>query len=255
MLGLSSWTKTTGVQKKMKFKIIFFSCFAWMACTAPEMPYPEELINETSIKVPPPGKSVVLPKKNLPKGWRVNRETLADWQTSLPAVLGISLDTNTTAEFWEEGITLKSGIKLPLKRAKVTFHHQTRITSEIIELLFINVDYIYSVTNYESSHYELDGVLKTVELKGTGFPQLIADDVLRHKVLMVYGTPDDFDGIWHHYKDKDTEFSVRVVDDKHLAVRMRSRVLEKKLKQALQDMYSEEGIELRKQQLMDGFDL
>lgn len=239
----------------MKFKIIFFSCFAWMACTAPEMPYPEELINETSIKVPPLGKSVVLPKKNLPKGWRVNRETLADWQTSLPAVLGISLDTNTTAEFWEEGITLKSGIKLPLKRAKVTFHHQTRITSEIIELLFINVDYIYSVTNYESSHYELDGVLKTVELKGTGFPQLIADDVLRHKVLMVYGTPDDFDGIWHHYKDKDTEFSVRVVDDKHLAVRMRSRVLEKKLKQALQDMYSEEGIELRKQQLMDGFDL
>ncbi|MCH7613233.1 MAG: hypothetical protein IIB95_08785 [Candidatus Marinimicrobia bacterium] len=239
----------------MKLNIILFSCFAWMACTAPEMPDPEDIINETSIKVPLPTKSVILPKKNLPKGWTVNRETLANWQSSLPEVLGISLDTNTTAEFWEEGMTLKSGIKLPLKRAKVTFHHQTRITSEIIELQFINVDFIYSVTNYESSHYELDGVLKTVELRGTGFPQLIADDVLRHKVLMVYGTPDDFDGIWHHYKDKDTKFSVRVIDDRHLAVRMISRVVEKKLKQALQDMYSDEGIELRKQQLMDGFDL
>ncbi len=239
----------------MKLKITLFSCFFWMTCTAPEMPAPEEIIAEASISVPLPAKSVVLPRKNLPKGWTVNRETLADWQSSLPQVLGISLDTNTTAEFWEEAMTLKSGIKLPLKRAKVTFHHQTRITSEIIELQFINVDYIYSVTNYESSHYELDGVLKTVELRGTGFPQLVADDVLRHKVLLVYGTPDDFDGTWHHYKDKETEFSVRVVDNKHLAVQMRSRAVTKKLKHALRDMYSEEGIELRKQQLMGGFDL
>ncbi|MFQ6678211.1 MAG: hypothetical protein ACE5D0_07795 [Fidelibacterota bacterium] len=238
----------------MKINIILFSCFAWIACTSPEMPAPENVINDIPIQ-PLPAKKVVLPKKNLPKGWTVNRETLADWQSSLPEVLGISLDTNTSAEFWEEGITLKSGIKLPLKRAKVTFHHQTRITSEVIELQFINVDYLYSVTNFESSHFELDGVLKTVELKETRFPQLTADDVLRHKVLMVYGTPDDFDGTWHKYKDKDTNFSVRVVDDKHLAVQMRSRAVEKKLKQALQDMYSEEGIELRKQQLMDGFDL
>jgi len=254
LLGLSSWTKTSG-ERKMKLKLILFICFAWMACSAPEMPDPEDLIIEPSPKRSRPTDAVILPKKNLPKGWNVNRETLANWQSSLPEILGISLDTNTTAEFWEDGMTLKSGIKLPLKRAKVTFHNQTRITSEIIELQFINVDYIYSITNYESSHYELDGVLKTVELKGTGFPQLTADDVLRHKVLMVYGTPDDFDGIWHRYKDKDTEFSVRVVDDKHISVRMRSRAVEKKLKQAFQDMYSDEGIELRKQQLMDGFDL
>jgi len=137
----------------------------------------------------------------------------------------------------------------------VKFYHKTRITSEIIELHFINVDYIYSVTNFETSHYELDGVLKSIELLDTGFPQLVADDVLRHKVLLKYGTPDDFDGTWHRYKDKDTEFAVRVIDDSHLAIQLRSRAVDKKFKQAIQDMYSEEGIELRKQQLMEGFDL
>jgi len=238
----------------MKFHIILTSGLLWLGCTATQMPDSVQIINETPTLVSPK-EPVVLPTKSLPKGWTMNRETLAKWQTRLPEVLGISLDSNTTAEYWEEPLTLKSGIKLPIKRAIVKFYHKTRITSEIIELHFINVDYIYSVTNFETSHYELDGVLKSIELLDTGFPQLVADDVLRHKVLLKYGTPDDFDGTWHRYKDKDTEFAVRVIDDSHLAIQLRSRAVDKKFKQAIQDMYSEEGIELRKQQLMEGFDL
>jgi len=63
------------------------------------------------------------------------------------------------------------------------------------------------------------------------------------------------DGSWHRYKNKDTKYAVRVIDDKHLAVQLHSRLIERQLKQAIQDVYSEEGIELRKQQLMDGFEL
>ena len=191
----------------------------------------------------------------MPKGWVINRETLAIWKSSLPEVLGIAPDTMTTAEYWNETVTLPSGIKLPIRRAKVTYHNKTRLTNEVVELHFVNIDNIYSLTNFEPSHYELDGILKSVELLATGFPQLTADDVLKHKVLMEYGTPNDFDGSWHRYKNKDTKFAVRVIDDKHLAVQLHSRLIERQLKQAIQDVYSEEGIELRKQQLLEGFDL
>jgi hypothetical protein len=101
----------------------------------------------------------------------------------------------------------------------------------------------------------MNAVVKSVEILDTGFPQLTADDVLKHKVLMEYGTPKDFDGAWHRYEDKDSEFAVRVIDDRHLAVQVHSRLIERKIKHAIQDVYSEEGIELKKQQLMDGFEL
>ena len=74
----------------------------------------------------------------------------------------------------------------------------------------MNVDNIYSFTNYEPSHYELDVILKSIKLRDTGFPQLTADDVLKHKVLMEYGTPHDFDGKWHRYKNNDTRSEIKL---------------------------------------------
>jgi len=218
------------------------------------MPEVLEVINELPV-ITEPENTLFIPTKSLPKGWTINRETLAIWKSSLPEVLGIAPDTMTTAEYWNEILTLPSGIKLPIRRAKVTYHNKTRLTNEVVELHFVNVDNIYSLTNFEPSHYQLDGILKSIELLATGFPQLKADDVLKHKVLMEYGTPNDFDGSWHRYKNKDTKFAVRVIDDKHLAVQLHSRLIERQLKQAIQDVYSEEGIELRKQQLLEGFDL
>lgn len=218
------------------------------------MPEVLEVINELPV-ITEPENTLFIPTKSLPKGWTINRETLAIWKSSLPEVLGIAPDTMTTAEYWNEILTLPSGIKLPIRRAKVTYHNKTRLTNEVVELHFVNIDNIYSLTNFEPSHYQLDGILKSIELLATGFPQLKADDVLKHKVLMEYGTPNDFDGSWHRYKNKDTKFAVRVIDDKHLAVQLHSRLIERQLKQAIQDVYSEEGIELRKQQLLEGFDL
>ena len=218
------------------------------------MPEVLEVINELPI-ITEPENTLFIPTKSLPKGWTINRETLAIWKSSLPEVLGIAPDTMTTAEYWNEILTLPSGIKLPIRRAKVTYHYKTRLTNEVVELHFVNIDNIYSLTNFEPSHYQLDGILKSIELLATAFPQLTADDVLKHKVLMEYGTPNDFDGSWHRYKNKDTKFAVRVIDDKHLAVQLHSRLIERQLKQAIQDVYSEEGIELRKQQLLEGFDL
>ena len=218
------------------------------------MPEVLEVINELPV-ITEPENTLFIPTKSLPKGWTINRETLAIWKSSLPEVLGIAPDTMTTAEYWNEILTLPSGIKLPIRRAKVTYHYKTRLTNEVVELHFVNIDNIYSLTNFEPSHYQLDGILKSIELLATAFPQLTADDVLKHKVLMEYGTPNDFDGSWHRYKNKDTKFAVRVIDDKHLAVQLHSRLIERQLKQAIQDVYSEEGIELRKQQLLEGFDL
>ena len=127
--------------------------------------------------------------------------------------------------------------------------------NEVVELHFVNVNHIYSVTNYDASHYQLNAVLKSIKLKETRFPQLTSDDILKHKVLMVYGTPKEFDGSWHRYEDKDTKFAVRTIDGFHLATQSTSKVMDRKLKQAIQDVYSEEGVELKKQQLMEGFEL
>ena len=249
----------------IKHFLLLIYCFFWVTCTPlllelqDDIEYflasdPADIISNPNILYPAT-KAVVIPPKSLPKGWVINRETLAIWKSSLPEVLGIAPDTMTTAEYWNEILTLPSGIKLPIRRAKVTYHYKTRLTNEVVELHFVNIDNIYSLTNFEPSHYQLDGILKSIELLATGFPQLKADDVLKHKVLMEYGTPNDFDGSWHRYKNKDTKFAVRVIDDKHLAVQLHSRLIERQLKQAIQDVYSEEGIELRKQQLMDGFEL
>jgi len=238
----------------MKKSTITIISLLWFGCAPTQMPDLLEVVNEIPV-ITPKENFVIIPEESLPKGWVLNRETLAAWTSSLPEVLGIMSDTGAVAEYWDDQATLPSGIKLPIKRAKITYHHKTRLTSEVVELHFVNIDNIYSITNYESSHFEMNAVVKSVEILDTGFPQLIADDVLKHKVLMKYGTPFDFDGSWHRYQDRDSEFAVRVIDDRHLAVQINSRRIERQLKQAIQDVYSEEGIELRKQQLMDGFEL
>ena len=118
------------------------------------MPEVVDIMNAVP-EVTTPEKTVIIPLKTLPKGWVMNREMLAGWKTSLPEILGIIFDTTTTPEYWDDLITLPSGIELPIKRAKITYQNKTRVTSEVVELLFVNVDNIYSVTNYELSHFEM----------------------------------------------------------------------------------------------------
>lgn len=229
-------------------------CSILLNCGAPNIPDMIETIDDVPVIIPPE-KTVVLPSHSLPNGWVLNREELANWKKRLPEVLGIMLDTGAIAEYWDDPITLKSGVTLPIKRAKVTYRNSARLMNEVVELHFVNVNHIYSVTNYDASHYQLNAVLKSIKLKETRFPQLTSDDILKHKVLMVYGTPKEFDGSWHRYEDKVTSFSVRVIDDLNIATQSTSKVMDRKLKQAIQDVYSEEGVELKKQQLMEGFEL
>lgn len=238
----------------VKSKIFLISGLILSGCVAPQLPDMIDVPVELP-KVQIQEKKVLLPSKALPAGWSFNHEVLADWGASLPEVLGILPDTAAKAEYWNEPITLETGIKFPLKRAKITYKQNSRLTEEFVELHFVNVDHIYSVTNHESSHYELSEILKSVQLKDTGFPQLVADDVLKHKVLEVYGTPKDFDGTWHRYEDKNSQYSVRVVDDKNMAIQLKSVLMERKRKQAFLDVYSAEGIDQKKLQLMEGFDL
>ena len=73
------------------------------------------------------------------------------------------------------------------------YEYTTRMTIERIELRFINIDFIYSITNIEASHYKLESIHKTIELKNVGFPQVTTDDVLQHKICLLYTSPSPRD--------------------------------------------------------------
>ena len=190
----------------------------------------------------------------LPEGWTVDRHPVAKWGMSLPTVMSNVLDSAQSVEYWEEVIDLPTGYKLPLKRAKVYFQIVTRLTIESVELHFMNINHIYSSTNHEPSHYIMNGIVRGVELKPTGFPQLTADDIIKYKFLMTYGTPKEFSGGFHNYESKNTILKVRDLDSRHVQIQMNSPEVDKKLLIAIDDMYSEEGIEYQKKLLLRSID-
>ena len=73
--------------------------------------------------------------------------------------------------------------------------------------------------------------------------------------MMTYGPPNEFDGTWHRYLDDNTEMNVRILDDWNLAINLRGLVVEQDLRDAIEHVYSEQGIEYKKMQLMESFDL
>ena len=197
----------------------------------------------------------VIPVKRLPNGWVFRGELLAPWSTSLPAVLTIVPDTTVEVVYTDESRTTKDGIVLPIKRATVEFNYVTRLTIERITLGFVNIDYVYSTTNNSDSHYILESVVKKIKLKDTGFPQLTAEDVIKHKVLMEYGTPREYDGVWHNYGDENSIFRVRKLDERNVKVEVDGLQIADKLNKAIEDVYSQQGIEYKKRLMMDGIDL
>ena len=197
----------------------------------------------------------VIPVKRLPNGWVFRDELLAPWSTTLPAVLTIVPDTSVEVIYSDESRTTKDNIVLPIKRATVEFHYITRLTTEQITLGFVNVDYVYSTTNNSDSHYILENVVKKIKLKDTGFPQLTAEDVIKHKVLMEYGTPKEFDGVWHIYTDGNSKFRVRKLDERNVKVEVDGYKVAELLDKAIEDVYSQQGIEYKKRLMMDGIDL
>ena len=197
----------------------------------------------------------VIPVKRIPQGWVFRDELLAPWESNLPAVLSIIPDTTVEVVYTDESRTTKDGIVLPIKRATVEFNYVTRLTIERITLGFVNIDYVYSTTNNSDSHYILESVVKKIKLKDTGFPQLTAEDVIKHKVLMEYGTPKEYDGVWHNYGDENSIFRVRKLDERNVKVEVDGLQIADKLNKAIEDVYSQQGIEYKKRLMMDGIDL
>jgi len=192
--------------------------------------------------------------KPLNEGWMLNHRLVAKWGMSLPTVLLSVPDSAVLIDYVEDLLTLPIGVRLPVKRAKVVYTLIKPLTIETVELLFVNIDNIYSSSNHEPSHYLMEDVVRLTELKPTGFPQLTADDVLKHKILLEYGTPREFDGVYHHYSNSKTAMKVRLVDDSHIRVSLHSLEIEQKFRQAIKEMYSEEGVEFQKKQLLQGID-
>ena len=253
--------------KSFKHTLIFSLCFITSSCIWRSSPEPTLLLaNEESEEVleskdgfvhdviEPKVLKPIFQVESLPEGWTVDRHPVAKWGMSLPTVMSNVLDSAQSVEYWEEVIDLPTKYKLPLKRSKVLFQVITRLTIEDVELHFINIDHVYSSTNHEPSHYIMNGVVRTVELKPTGFPQLMAEDVIKYKFLMEYGTPNEFSDGFHKYQNELTTLKVKEMDKRHVQIQMNSVNVDKKLRQAIEDMYSEEGIEYQKKLLLRAID-
>lgn len=212
----------------------------------------DEIIDDA---VQPKSLNPIFQLESLPEGWTVDRHPVAKWGMSLPTVMSNILDSAQSVEYWEDVIELPTKYKLPLKRSKVLFQIITRLTIETVELHFINVDHIYSSTNHEPSHFILNGLVRSIELKPTGFPQLIASDVIKYKFLMEYGTPKEFTDGFHKYENDHTVLKVRELDKSHVQIQMNSTAVDQKLRTAIEDMYSEEGIEYQKKLLLRSIDI
>jgi hypothetical protein len=193
--------------------------------------------------------------KRIPEGWVFRDELLAQWESNLPAVLSIIPDTTVEVIYHNDTRTTKDGIVLPIKRASVEFQYTSRLTHEQIKLEFVNVDFIYSTTNNNDSHYILEMITKKIKLKDTGFPQLTSSDIIKHKVLMEYGTPKEFDGVWHIYSDLRSTYKVRELDERNLKVEMNSLQVLKKIDTAIDETYSKQGIEYKKRIMVQGIDI
>ncbi len=197
----------------------------------------------------------VIPVKRIPNGWVFRDELLAPWESNLPAVLSIIPDTTVEVIYHDDNRTTREGFVLPIKRASVEFQYTSRLTHELIMLEFVNVDFIYSTTNNNDSHFILEGITKKVKLKDTGFPQLAASDIIKHKVLMEYGSPKEFDGVWHIYEDLNSTYKVRELDERNIKVETKSLQVSDKLEKAIDDTYSKQGIEYKKRLMVQGIDI
>ena len=197
----------------------------------------------------------VIPVKRIPSGWVFRDELLAPWESNLPAVLSIIPDTTVEVVYHDDNRTTREGFVLPIKRASVEFQYTSRLTHELIMLEFVNVDFIYSTTNNNDSHFILEGITKKVKLKDTGFPQLTSADIIKHKVLMEYGTPKEFDGVWHIYEDISSTYKVRELDERNIKVELKSLKVVDKLEKAIDDTYSKQGIEYKKRLMVQGIDI
>ena len=101
----------------------------------------------------------------------------------------------------------------------------------------------------------MNGIVRGVELKPTGFPQLTSNDIVKHKVLMEYGTPKEFDGVWHIYEDVNSNYKVRELDERNIKVETKSLKVADKLEKAIDDTYSQQGIEYKKRLMVQGIDI
>ena len=71
---------------------------------------------------------------------------------------------------------------------------------------------------------------------------------------MTYGTPKEFSEGFHRHENKNTVLKVRDLDSRHVQIQMNSPAVDKKLLVAIDDMYSEEGIEYQKKLLLRSID-
>lgn len=198
---------------------------------------------------PPPPKTY--PAQPLPRGWQVNDQITLPWGTSLDSVMAFLPDSIPTLQYWEEIIDTPSGKNIPLQKVRILTAESSPLMTNVTELFFTNIDMIYNLQQVETKHYQLSKLVHSLTLKQTGFPQLHAKDVLRHKILIEYGEPLRYRLRTYTFQDSLTLMQVRTLNKMRLKKTLRSIQMGHKLNQALEDVYSDEAIKQQKQSLLD----
>ncbi|MFQ6605967.1 MAG: hypothetical protein ACE5D8_10535 [Fidelibacterota bacterium] len=182
------------------------------------------------------------PVISLPEGWVQHGVLAAAWGSGLPEVTPLIPDTGYQTEFWEENIPVDNR-EVVIPRASVTYQKLTPASKETWVLRFINIANLYEPLNLDDDQYLLIDIQRTIRLLDAGDIRVTADDVMKRKVLMRYGTPVSFDGNRYLYYDDKTEMAIQVLDDQTLFVQSSSIGLKEKLAVALESEYSREAID------------
>lgn len=193
--------------------------------------------------------------KPLPEGWVLNGVLAAAWGSDLSGFIQSTPDTSFGISFWEELYDIEDADPVLIPRATITYSYNSGVTQEDYTLEYINIHYLINPTDLNDDDYVLAEVKRSIFLVDTAPIQLTSNDVVKQKILMVYGTPTEFDGLSYRYYNDITDMKIQEIDDRHLIVHLKSIDSIKQLANVLETYYSNDAREKQKRSLLDKIDL
>lgn len=193
--------------------------------------------------------------KALPEGWALNGVLAAAWGSGLPEFTKSIPDTSFDIAFWEEIYSLDDNAQVIIPRATITYAYRSGISREEVQLEYLNIQYLIDQTNLFDNDYILSEVKRSIYLFDTKPVQLTSDDIIKRKMLMVYGTPIEFDGLSYIYYNDITDMNIREIDDRHILIHLKSINVKKQLASTIEMYHSKAAKEKQKQLLLEQIDL
>ncbi|NQV36433.1 MAG: hypothetical protein HQ509_00310 [Candidatus Marinimicrobia bacterium] len=193
--------------------------------------------------------------KVLPEGWALNGVLAAAWGSGLPEFTKSIPDTSFDISFWEETYSIDDNAQVIIPRATITYAYKSGVSREEVQLEYINIQNLVNPTSLLDSDYILSEVKRSVYLFDTNPVQLTSDDIIKRKMLMVYGSPIEFDGLSYIYYNDVTDMNIREIDDRHLIIHLKSINIKKQLAATIEMYHSKAAKEKQKLLLLEQIEL